>query len=35
MDVLMKVCRALECNIGDIMDLIAEEGETVGEFKEE
>lgn len=22
MDVLMKVCKALECNIGDIMDLI-------------
>jgi len=25
MEVLMKVCRALECNIGDIMDLIPEE----------
>ena len=35
MEVLMKVCRALECNIGDIMDLILEEGETVGELKEE
>ncbi len=22
MDVLIKVCKALECNIGDIMDLI-------------
>jgi putative transcriptional regulator len=22
MEVLMKVCKALECNIGDIMDLI-------------
>lgn len=27
MEVLMKVCKALECNIGDIMDLIPEEGE--------
>ena len=26
MEVLMKVCKALECNIGDIMDLIPEEG---------
>ena len=25
MDVLIKVCKALECNIGDIMDLIPEE----------
>lgn len=24
MEVLMKVCKALECNIGDIMDLIQE-----------
>lgn len=24
MEVLMKVCKALECNIGDIMDLIPE-----------
>ena len=26
MDVLMKICKALDCNIGDIMDLIPEEG---------
>ena len=25
MKVLMKVCKALECNIGDIMDLIPAE----------
>ena len=25
MEVLMKICKALECNIGDIMDLILEE----------
>ena len=35
MEVLMKVCKALECNIGDIMDLILEEGDTNGELKEE
>lgn len=33
MDVLMKVCQYLECNIGDIMDLIPIEGETVSEDK--
>lgn len=27
MEVLMKVCKALDCNIGDIMDLIPVEGE--------
>lgn len=27
MEVLMKVCKALECNIGDIMDLIPAEDE--------
>lgn len=27
MEVLMKVCKALECNIGDIMDLIPVENE--------
>lgn len=27
MEVLMKVCKTLECNIGDIMDLIPEENE--------
>ena len=27
MDVLMKVCQYLECNIGDIMDLIPAENE--------
>lgn len=25
MEVLMKICKALNCNIGDIMDLIADE----------
>lgn len=25
MEVLMKVCKALECNIGDIMDLIPDD----------
>ena len=25
MEVLMKICKALECNIGDIMDFILEE----------
>ena len=25
MEVLMKICQALDCNIGDIMDLIPEE----------
>ena len=29
MEVLMKVCKALECNIGDIMDLILTEDESV------
>ena len=29
MEVLLKVCKTLECNIGDIMDVICEEqGET-------
>ena len=27
MEVLMKVCKTLECNLGDIMDLIPEEKE--------
>ena len=27
MDVLKKVCKALECNIGDIMDMIPQEVE--------
>ena len=27
MDVLMKICKALECNIGDIVDLIPMEEE--------
>lgn len=35
MEVLMKVCKVLKCNIGDIMDLIPEEGDTNGELKEE
>lgn len=25
MEVLMKVCRALDCNIGDVMDFVPEE----------
>lgn len=29
MDVLMKVCKTLECNIGDIMDLVPAEGDSV------
>ena len=35
MEVLMKVCKALECNIGDIMDLIPKEGDKNVELKEE
>lgn len=35
MEVLMKVCKALECNIGDIMDLIPGEGDVSGELKKE
>ena len=31
MEVLMKVCKTLECNIGDIMDLIPEEENKNGE----
>lgn len=31
MEVLMKICKALDCNIGDIMDLIPEEGEVTSE----
>lgn len=27
MEVLMKICKTLECNIGDIMDFIPEENE--------
>ena len=27
MEVMMKVCKALECNIGDVMDLIPVEDE--------
>lgn len=34
MDVLMKVCKTLECNIGDVMDLIPVEEEKVLEDKE-
>ena len=29
MEVLMKICKELDCNIGDIMDLIPEEEEKV------
>ena len=35
MEVLIKVCKALECNIGDIIDLIPEEGDVNGKHKEE
>ncbi len=35
MEVLVKICKALECNIGDIMDLIPEEGDINGKFKKE
>lgn len=28
MDVLKKICRALDCNIGDIMDLIPEQNDS-------
>lgn len=35
MEVLMKVCKALECNIGDIMDLIPEEDDKNVKLKEE
>ncbi len=31
MDVLIKVCRALDCNIGDVVDLLPQEEETVAE----
>ena len=31
MEVLMKICKTLECNIGDIMDLIPEEEKNNGE----
>lgn len=35
MEVLMKICKTLECNIGDIMDLIPEENkDNHGEFEE-
>ena len=29
MDVLMKVCKTLNCNIGDIVDLLPSEGESI------
>ena len=29
MDVLMKVCKTLNCNIGDIVDLLPGEGENI------
>lgn len=31
MDILMKTCRALNCNIGDIMDLINDENDLVSQ----
>ena len=33
-EVLMKMCKTVECSISDIMDLIPEEGDTNGELKE-
>lgn len=30
----MNVCKDLECNIGDIMNLIPEDGDMNGAFKE-
>ena len=35
MKLLMKMCKTLECNIDDIMDLIPEEGDANDEFKKE
>ena len=29
MDVLMKICKTLNCNIGDIVDLLPGEGENI------
>ena len=29
MDVLMNVCKTLNCNIGDIVDLLPSEGESI------
>lgn len=31
MEVLMKICKAVECNIGDVMELIPEEGTRNGQ----
>ena len=31
MNILMKTCRALNCNIGDIMDLINDENDLVSQ----
>ncbi len=31
MEVLMKICRALECDIGDIMELIPEKPDSKGD----
>lgn len=31
MEVLMKICKALDCNIGDIIDLIPAKGEVASE----
>ncbi|GHU48864.1 hypothetical protein FACS1894127_0470 [Clostridia bacterium] len=31
MDVLMKICKTLECNIGDIMDILPDESEGGGQ----
>ena len=31
MDILIKVCKALECNVGDIMDILPDEGGPQGE----
>lgn len=33
MDVLKKICRALDCNIGDIMDLIPEPNDSETKYE--
>ena len=33
MDVLKKVCKALECNIGDIMDLVPEDKDPEAKYE--
>ena len=33
MDVLKKICKALDCNIGDIMDLIPEQSDLEARYE--